>query len=76
MVYPEYSVVEQGMLGSHFTHICPRNETRCDEVMPDLGNIGQMLGLEVHCMPFTIKYPLAPPVSQDPNDLRVVGPLI
>ena len=47
-------VVEQGTLGGHFTHVRRRNETRRDEVMPDLGNIGQMLGLEVHGVPFTI----------------------
>ena len=65
-------VVEQGMLGGHFTHVRRRNETRRDEVMPDLGNIGQMLGLEVHGVPFTIKLPLTPPVGQDPDDLGVV----
>ena len=43
-------IVEQGTLGSHFTHIRRRNETRRDEVMPYLGNIGQMFGLEVHGM--------------------------
>ena len=47
-------VVKQGTLGGHFTHIRRRNETRHDEVMPDLGNIGQILGLEVHDVPFTI----------------------
>ena len=35
-----------------------------------------MFGLEVHDVPFTIKLPLTPPVGQDPEDLRVVGPLI
>ena len=33
-------VVEQGTLGSHFTHVRRQNETRRDEVMSDLGNIG------------------------------------
>ena len=47
-------VVEQGTLDGHFTHVRRRNETRRDEVIPDLGNIGQMLGLEVHGVPFTI----------------------
>ena len=69
-------VVEQGTLGSHLTHVRCRNETRRDEVMPYLGNIGQMFGLEVHGVPFTIELPLTPPVSQDLEDLRVVGPLI
>ena len=49
---------------------------RRDEVMPYLGNIGQMFGLEVHDVPFTIKLPLTPPVGQDPEDLEVVWPLI
>ena len=44
--------------------------------MTHLGNIGQMFGLEVHGVPFAIELPLTPPVSQDPEDLRVVGPLI
>ena len=35
-----------------------------------------MFGLEVHGLPFAIKLPLTPPVSQDPEDLRVVRPLI
>ena len=69
-------VVEQGTLGSHLTHVCRRNETRRDEVMPYLGNIGQMFGIEVHGVPFTIELPLTPPVSQDSEDLGVVGPLI
>ena len=69
-------VVEQGTLGSHLTHVCRRNETRRDKVMPHLGNIGQMFGLEVYGMPFAIELPLTSPVSQDPEDLRVVGPLI
>ena len=44
--------------------------------MPDLGNIGQMFGLEVHGVPFAIELPLTPPVGQDPNDLGVVWLLI
>ena len=47
-------VVEQGTLGGHFTHVHHRDEKQCDEVMPDLWNIGQMIVLEVHGMPFTI----------------------
>ena len=61
------------MFGRHFTHNRRRNETRCDEVMPYLGDVGQMFGLEVDRMPFTINLPLTLPVSQYPNDLRVVG---
>ena len=69
-------VVEQGTLGGHFTHVRRRNETQRDEVMPNLGNIGQMLGLEVHCMPFIVKLPLTSPVGQDPDDLGVIWSLI
>ena len=29
-------IIEQGTLGSHFTHVRCWNEMRCDEVMPDL----------------------------------------
>ena len=69
-------VVEQSTLGSHLTHVRRRNETRRDEVMPFLRDIGQMFGLEVHSVPFTIDLPLTPPVGQDPEDLEVVRPLI
>ena len=47
-------VVKQGTLGSHLTHVRRWDKTRRDEVMPYLRNIGQMLGLEVHGVPFTI----------------------
>ena len=66
-------VVEQGKLGCHLKHVRRQNETRRDEVMPYLGNIGQMFGLEVHGVPFAIELPLTPSVSQDLEDLRVVG---
>ena len=69
-------VVEQGTLGGHFTHVRHWNETRRDEVMRDLGYKGQMLGLEVHGVPFIIELPLPPPIGQDPNDLGVIGPLV
>ena len=69
-------IVEQGTLGSHFTHVRRRNETRRDEVMPDLRDIGQMFGLEVDDMALSVEFPLTPPISQDPNDLGVVGSLV
>ena len=69
-------VVEQGPLGSHLTHVRRWNETRRDEVMPDFGDIGQMLGLEVDSVPIIVELPLTPPVFQDPNDLGVVGLLV
>ena len=70
------SVVEQGTLGTHLTHVCCRNETRRDEVMPDFGDKGQMLGLKVDDVPIIVDLPLTPPVYQDPNDLGVIGPLV
>ena len=69
-------IVEQGTLGGHFTLVCHLNETRRDEVMPDLGDIGQMLGLEVDGMALTVEFPLTPSISQDSNDLGVVGTLV
>ena len=69
-------VVEHGTLGCHLTHIRRRNETRRDEVMPHLGNIGQMFGLEVHCVTFAIELACTLPVGQNPEDLGVVGPLM
>ena len=69
-------VVEQGTLGGHFTQVRRRNEVRRDEVMPDFGDIGQMLGLEVHGVPFIVELPLSPPVGQDQNDLGVIRSLI
>ena len=65
-------VVEHGSFGRHFTHIRRRNETRCDEVMPYLRDVGQMFGLKVNRVPFTVNPPLALPVGQYPNDLEVV----
>ena len=69
-------VVEQGTLNSHLTHVRRRNETRRDKVMPHLEKIGQMFGLEVHGVPFSIELPLAPPVGQDLEDLWVIWLLI
>ena len=71
-----YGIIEQGTLGSHFTHVRCQNETRRDEVMPDFGDIRQMLGLEVDGMALIIEFPLTPPICQDPNDLGVVGSLV
>ena len=69
-------IVEQGTLGCHFTHVRRRNETRRDEAMPDLRDKGQMFGLEVDGMALTVEFSLTPPISQDPNDLGVVGALV
>ena len=66
-------IVEQGTLGRPFTHVRRRNEMRHDEVMPDLGDIGQVLSLEMDGMALIVEFPLTPPICQDPNDLGVVG---
>ena len=67
--------VEQGTLGCHFTHIRRRDKTRSDEVMPNLGNVGQMLDLEINRMARTVDPPLTPAFGQYADDLRVVGVL-
>ena len=69
-------IIEQGTLGSHLTHVRCRNATRRGEMMPDFGDIVQMLGLEVDEVPIIVELPLTPPVCQDPNDLGVIGPLV
>ena len=69
-------IVEQGTLGGHFTNVRRRNETRRDEVIPDLGDEGQMFGLEVEGMALTVAFLLTPAISQDPNGLGVVGVLV
>ena len=40
--------------------------------MLDLRNVGQMFGLEVHHVPFTVNLPLIVPISQHPKDLEVI----
>ena len=69
-------IIEQGTLGSHFTHVRRQNETRCDEVMPDFGDIGQMFGLKVDSVALIVEFSLTPSVCQDPNDHGVVGSLV
>ena len=44
--------------------------------MPDLGDIGQVLGLEVDGMALIVEFPLTPSICQDSNDLGVVGSLV
>ena len=67
--------VEQGTLGCHLTHIRRRDKTQSDEVMPNLGNVGQMLGLKIDRMACTVDPPLTPAFGQYTDDLRVVGVL-
>ena len=66
-------IVEQGPLGHHFTHISHRDETRCDEVIPYLRNVGQVFSLEVHDVPFNVKFPLTLLVGQQPKNLGMFG---
>ena len=63
-------IVEQGMLGCHFTHVRRRNKTRRDEVMPDLRYKGQMFGPEMDCMALIINFPLTPAISQNSNRIE------
>ena len=67
-----YNIIKQGPLGHHFTHIGHQDETRCDEVMPYLGNIDQMFGLKVHCMPFIVYFPFPLVVCEHPKNLGIV----
>ena len=68
--------VEQGTLGSHLTDVRRQNETRRDEVMPEFGDIGQILGLEVDGVSIIVEFPFTSPVCQDLNDHGVIGPLV
>ena len=67
--------VEQGTLGSHFTHIRRRDKTRSDEVVPNLRNVGQMLGLEINRVARAVDPPCTPAFGQHADDLRVIGVL-
>ena len=69
------SEVEQGTLGCHLTHIRRRDKMRSDEVMPNLGNVGQMLDFKIDHMACTVDPPLTPAFGQYAYDLRVVGVL-
>ena len=68
--------VEQGTLGYHLTHIRRQDKTRSDEVIPNLGNEGQMLDLKIDCVARTIDPPLTPAFGQYADDLRVVRVLV
>ena len=69
----EDGIIKHGTFGCHFTHIRRRDKTRSDEVMPDLGDVGQMFSLEVPRKTVTSQLPVPLRVGQYPNDLRVVG---
>ena len=66
------SVVEQGALGSHLTHIRRRDKTRSDKMMPHLRNVGQMLGLEIYRVARAIDPPFTLTFGQHSDDLMVV----
>ena len=72
----EDGIVEQGTLGCHLTHIRRRDKTRSDEVMPNLGDVGQMLGLKIDRMARTVDPPLTLTFGQHSDDLMVVGVLV
>ena len=72
----EDGIINQGTFGHHITHIRHRNEMRSDEVMPDLGDVCQMFGLEVPRKPVTIQLRVPLPIGQYPNDLRAVRTLM
>ena len=42
-------------------------------MMSYLRHVGQMFGLEVHCVPFIVKFPFALPVCQHPKNFKIVG---
>ena len=67
--------VEQGALGSHLTHIRRRDKTRSDKMVPNFGNVGQMLGLEIDRIARTVDPPLTPAFGQHADELRVIGVL-
>ena len=69
-------IIEEGTLGSHFTHVRRQNETRRDEVIPDFGDISQMFGLKMDGVALIVEFPLTPSVCQDPNDFGVVWSLV
>ena len=65
-------IIEQGLIGCHFTHIDHWDDTGYDEVMPYLRNVGQVFGLEVHCVTFIVMFPITLPVCQYPKNFKVV----
>ena len=66
------NIVQQGEIGSHFTYLGSRNEEGSDEVIPHFGDIGQMLGLEMNCMPFTVGLPFTLTIGEHFKHFGVV----
>ena len=65
-------VVQQGALGSHFAYVGSRNELGSDKMVPYFGDIGQVLGLEMHRMPLTIGFPLTLTIGEQSKYFGVV----
>ena len=65
-------VVQQGVPGGHFTHVCGGYEAKCDEVMPNLWDVCQVLGFEVYHMAFIVGFPLTLSICEHPYHLGVV----
>ena len=65
-------IIQQSPLSCHFTHISCGTRAGCDEVMPYLGDVGQMFGLEVHDMTVIVKLPLPLAFGKQSKDLKVV----
>ena len=42
-------------------------------MMSYLGNVGLVFGLEVHCMPFIVQFPLALPIGQNLKNFGISG---
>ena len=42
-------------------------------MMPYLRNVGQVFGLEVHYVPFIVKFPFALPICQHPKNFGIIG---
>ena len=45
-------------------------------MIPHFGNVGQMFGLEMHCMSLIVHFPLPLSVGKQSKDLRVVEVLM
>ena len=45
-------------------------------MMPYLGNVGQVFCLEVHCVPFIVKFPFGLPVCQHPKNFGIIGDFV
>ena len=65
-------IVQQGALASHFAYVGSRNEVGSDEMVPLFGDIGQVLGHEMHRMPLTVGFPLTWTIGEQSKYFGVV----